>query len=383
MANRIVKGKPYPELTMWEAQPYTPEWREFGKHFPFTVPLELFEHCQTHNYPCIVGGTGEYYPIGIGFFNFDIDYFSLLSKEVLSALKEKTLKILFYYHEGDDPYSIQLRLNALCTVHKLSYTCYKFISGNTEADKIPGFIYFPDHELLYWHRNKNIQATPVHFNIRKKDFTALSRTHKWWRATAMADLVRRRLLENSYWSYNMDIVTGQPETDNPIEVDSFNNLRNDVTVFLRNAPYTCDSMSTTQQNNHALIETDHYNNAYFHIILETHFDAGGTNGAFLTEKTFKVIKHGQPFIIVGCPGSLLTLRKLGYRTFDNVIDNRYDDVHNNTERWTKIVSTITQLKEQNLHELFVKCKDDIIHNQNLFLNSKYFRLNILNERLDK
>jgi len=382
VADCVIKGKPYPPLTKWQAEPYTPAWREFGKHWPYIVPLELFEHCQTHNYPCSIAPHGDLYPIGLGFFNFKIDYFGLLNADILQSLKDNKLKILFYYHEGDNPYAIHQQLNSLCIIHNLPLDCYRFISGNTEADKIRGMVYFPDHELLYWHRNRNVAGVVLHLNQREKDFTVLSRTHKWWRATVMSDLHKQGLLNNSYWSYRTDIATDEPFTDNPIEIDSLDRVREHMDKFLLGAPYTCDSMDENQHNDHGLIESSHYTNSYCHIILETHFDADGSKGAFLTEKTFKVIKHGHPFVIAGCPGSLCALRKLGYKTFDHAIDNSYDDEMDNTKRWCKLVNTIKQIKQENLHSWFIKCSDDINYNQQLFTSSKYSRLNTLFERLN-
>jgi hypothetical protein len=43
------------------------------------------------------------------------------------------------------------------------------------------------------------------------------------------------------------------------------------------------------------------------LCLETHFDADQSGGAFLTEKTFKPIKHGQMFFVAGPAGSLQTV----------------------------------------------------------------------------
>jgi len=377
VTDRIVKDKIYPALAQWEATPYTPGWRLFAKNWPNTIPLELLEHCRTHNYPCSIASTGPgFYAIGIGFFNFDVDYFKLIPDWVY----KNNNTVLFYYHEGDNPYRIKQRLDELCVKHKLSINCYRFISGNTEADKIPGFIYFPDHELLYWHRNQHITPGPINLNTRSKEFTALSRTHKWWRATVMADMVRNKILINSYWSYCTDITLTESFVDNPIEVGSLL-INSDIDNFLAGAPYTCDTQTAEQHNDHSQIESAHYLDAYCNIVLETHYDADQSGGTFLTEKTFKPIKHGQPFVIVGAPGSLATLRKLGYRTFDHAIDNSYDLVQDNTQRWQQTLQTIQQIQQQDMHTWFQKCHDDIEHNQQLFLSSKYARLNNLLERL--
>ena len=385
VADRVVRNKAYPALARWPAQPYTAEWRQFVQHWPNTVPAELYEHFNTHGIEYRLSDfnnpvSGAYYTVGIGFFNFDVDYFALMSEQVRRQLRREELTVLFYYHEGDNPFRIRDRLDELCQNHLLPSNCYRFVSGNTAAEGIPGFVYFPDHELLYWHRNQQIPPTPVHSNKRLRDFTVLSRTHKWWRATVMTDLHRTGLLNNSYWSYRTDVATDEAETDNPIEVDTLG-IRTDIEQFLSNGPYSCDTLTPEQHNDHHLIETNHFTNSYCNIILETHFDADGSGGAFLTEKTFKAIKHGQPFVVVGCPGSLAALRELGYRTFDHAVDNSYDTIQNNTERWIAVRSAIAQLKSQDLHTWFESCRSDVEHNQQLFCSSKASRLNTLLERI--
>lgn len=376
VCDRIIKDKAYPALARHSAEPYTAEWRQFVQYWPNTVPCELHEHCVTHNYPhTLTTESGDYYTIGLGFFNFDLDYFALIPEKILDRAKN----ILFYYHEGDNPYNIKKRLDHLCDQHGLNRNLYRFISGNTVADEIPQFAWFPDHELLYWHRNRNILPASVHLNPRPYDFTLLSRTHKWWRATVVADLHRAGLLDNSQWSYNTVDIGDRPE-DNPIEIDSFDQLRTAVDGFLAHAPYSCDATTIEEQNDHHRTEYQHYLASYFNIVVETHFDADGSGGAFLTEKTFKPIKHGQPFVIVGAPGSLQALRNLGYRTFDNVIDTNYDTINDNTKRWLAIRSQIETIKQNPAH-YFNACLDDVLHNQHLFAQSKYNRLNSLLERL--
>jgi hypothetical protein len=382
--DRIEQDKAYPALAVWSAQPYTPGWRQFVHHWPNTIPFELLEHCRTHGVRCnlttVENSSGGYYPVGLGFFNFDVDYFGLMNRLVQDRLRNQTLIALFYYHEGDNPVRIKERLDQLCMSHHLSTNCYRFVSGNTAADQIPGFAYFPDHELLFWHRNQEVVPAKIHLAARPFEFTALSRTHKWWRAIVMSDMERSGLLSHSQWSYGITDI-GDRFNDNPIEIDHEPDLRVTVEKFVSRAPYVCDSMTPDQQNDHHLTEYAHYTQSYCNIVLETHFDADQSGGAFLTEKTFKPIKHGQPFVIVGAPGSLAALRSLGYRTFDHVIDNSYDMETNNTQRWIKIKSAINQIKSQDMHEWFANCVDDLQHNQQLFCSSKQGRLNTLLERL--
>lgn len=386
VADRIVKGKAYPALATWQAEPYTTDWQKFVQHYPHTVPCELHEHCQDFGVPYHLWSiddafpVGSYYTIGIGFFNFNVDYFGLMSDKVQDALRTGQLTALFYYHEGDNPYNIKERLDNLCLAWQLPQECYRFVSGNTEAKKIPSFVYFPDHELLYWRRNKLTIPTPIHTNTRGRDFTVLSRTHKWWRATAVADLKRNGLLDNSYWSYNTCVTIDDNELDNPIEIDTLE-IREYLQEFLSQGPYSCDTLTDQEHNNHSMIETTHFTDSYCNIVLETHFDADQSDGAFLTEKTFKAIKHGQPFVIVGPAGSLAALRSLGYYTFDYTIDNSYDEITNNTERWQAVIAAIQKIHSGDMKQWFYSCRAGIEHNQQLFVATKADRLNRLLTRL--
>jgi hypothetical protein len=380
-ADSVVRNKAYPALAEWQALPYTAEWRQFRYHWPYTVPCELHEHCATHGFPYQINSvnsadSSSFYTVGLGFFDFAIDYFSLIPPTVF----DRGLIILFYYHEGDNPFRIKQRLDYLCQQHNRSTDCYRFVSGNTVADKIPGFAWFADHELLYWHRNQAVNATPVHLNSRPYLFTILNRTHKWWRATIMADLQRTDILESSLWSYNTDMILGDNPEDNPIQVDTLE-LGPVIEQFLQQGPYTCDSLTADQHNDHHLHVPEHYTQSYCHVVLETHFDADQSGGTFLTEKTFKPIKHGQPFVIVGPAGSLQALRDLGYKTFDHAIDNTYDLIQDNTQRWLHLHKCLTQLKTKDMHQWFLSCQADVIYNQQLFLADKQQRLNTLHDKL--
>jgi hypothetical protein len=383
VADHIVQGKAYPALAQWRAQPFTPEWHQFVHHHPSTVPVELFEHCATHHVKIdlatdIVPG---YYAIGIGFFNFGIDYFELLPKHIFHAVKFRQIKILFYYHEGDNPANIKMYLDVCCQKNQLPVDCYHFVSGNTAAEKLERFHYFPDHELLYWHRNKEVPAESIHLHRRRYNFTILNRTHKWWRATVMADLWRHGILTNSQWSYNSTIGCGDQPEDNPIEIDSIKNLRRDMNKFFLDCPHVCDDLNADQHNDHHLHVSSHYADSYCSVVLETHFDADGSDGSFLTEKTFKCLKHGHPFVVIGPPGSLNTLRQLGYKTFDHAIDNSYDWEQNNTQRWNLAREAIKQIQKYNMHDWFQSVYKDVQHNQQLFLASKHRRVNSLLSKL--
>jgi hypothetical protein len=379
--DRVIKNRIYPALTGYEARPYTQAWREFGQHWPYTVPLRLQEYFDYHEVPLKINQHTDqlkFYPIGLAFFDFTIDYISLVPLQIKEQIQLGSVKLLFYYHEGDNPERIKRRLDFLVDLHSLPENSYVFVSANSSADSLDRFVYFNDFELWYYHRNLAVPATPVHNNPRYYDFTVLNRLHKSWRATVMADMLRTRVLDCSQWSY---CETGGIDQDNPIEIDSFDGLRSDTEKFLKSGPYLWDTLDQSQRNDHSILgNTELYTNSYCNIVIETHFDADQSGGVFLTEKTFKPIKHGQLFFIVGCAGSLKELKTLGYSTFDRYIDTTYDSIINNTDRWCALRQSIKQ-SQRELSKIYAAAVREIQQNQQLFLARKTQRLNTLVEKI--
>jgi hypothetical protein len=385
VADRVIKGRIYPALAQHEARPYTQSWREFGNHYPYIVPFRLQEYCEHHGVKINIYQTTDdlpancYYPIGLGFFDFGIDYFGLIGAALSERVRLGDLRVLFYYHEGDNPERIKHRLDQLALHHQLPSDCYVFVSANSAADQLPGFVYFADFELWYWQRNHGQPPLAVHSRPREHEFTVLNRLHKSWRATAMADLHRQGILNRSYWSY---CETGVLDNNNPIEIDLIDGLRSATEQFLSHAPYISDELAQDERNNHAVTQSKYHENSYCNIVMETHFDADQSGGSFLTEKTFKPIKHGQLFFIAGPAGSLRALQNLGYRTFDSVLDNSYDQIENSTERWKKLCGSIQQAQYQ-LNIRYIAALSDIRYNQQLFQQRKTQRLNTLLEKINE
>jgi hypothetical protein len=386
VADRVIKGKIYPALAQHQGRPYTASWREFGQHWPYTTPLRLEEYCQAHGGKINIYElhselpANTFYPVSLGFFDFEIDYFEIMGSAIRGRLADQTMRVLFYYHEGDNPQRIKSRLDSLVIQHGLPQNCYVFVSSNSCADGLENFVTFADFELWYYARNREVPL-PAHTNPRTREFTVLSRLHKWWRATVMTDLQRNNILTNSYWSYCEAPIDQDYTKENPIEIDAISRLRWDLEKFIKDAPYTSDELTQDQRNDHGITVFKYHVDSYCNIVLESQFDVDQSGGAFITEKTFKPIKHGQLFFIAGGAGSLQQLRDLGYRVFDAVLDNSYDLEPNHTERWIKLCAAIKKAQAQGLDTLYKNAIQDIDHNQRLFAGSKFERLNTLHQKI--
>ena len=89
----------------------------------------------------------------------------------------------------------------------------------------------------------------------------------------------------------------------------------------------------------------------------------------LTEKTFKPIALGMPFVLTGTQGSLEYLRSYGFKTFGSVWDESYDQEPNDirrAEKLAELLKSIDQLSEKHKQELFEQTWPIIEHNWNHF-----------------
>jgi hypothetical protein len=88
----------------------------------------------------------------------------------------------------------------------------------------------------------------------------------------------------------------------------------------------------------------------------------------ITEKTFKPIAMGMPFVIVGTRGSLEYLRSYGFRTFEGIWDESYDLAEDNVriERIASLLLSLDELPPDAKQDLFEQAQQVIEHNWNHF-----------------
>ena len=86
------------------------------------------------------------------------------------------------------------------------------------------------------------------------------------------------------------------------------------------------------------INPEWYYKCKVNIVIETWFNPiiqgwdSWDEMIHITEKTWKPIYLGIPFVVVGTPGHLSSLRSYGFKTFGNIIDESYDLDTNETRR---------------------------------------------------
>lgn len=128
--------------------------------------------------------------------------------------------------------------------------------------------------------------------------------------------------------------------------------------------------------------TDYYTNTFLELVTETFSENGlsdyllDANAICVTEKTFKPILCGRPFIINSNPGFLKNLHSMGFKTFANWWDESYDSIFDIDERHNIILKNlnfINSLTKTQILEIYMEMLPILKHNFNLaahFLKGK-------------
>lgn len=108
------------------------------------------------------------------------------------------------------------------------------------------------------------------------------------------------------------------------------------------------------------LEPKPYQDTYFSLVTETVFSYPYS---FRTEKIWKPIAIGHPFIVVANTGFYRDLHNLGFQTFAHVIDESFDLIVDNQKRIERIVEVVDDLCSQDLASLMKQCYNVCKYNQ--------------------
>lgn len=107
-----------------------------------------------------------------------------------------------------------------------------------------------------------------------------------------------------------------------------------------------------------------YIDTYFSVITETVHDYPYS---FRTEKIWKPIVMGHPWLVSSNYGFLRDIRNLGFRTFGHLIDESYDLIENSQTRINKFAATVEDLAQQDLPSFLAAAKDVCKYNQQHYI----------------
>ena len=85
--------------------------------------------------------------------------------------------------------------------------------------------------------------------------------------------------------------------------------------------------------------------------------------------------HKHPFVVVSTPHYLKKLRDMGYRTFDGIIDESYDNIVDDNQRMKAIINEVKRLCNLNDNELQdyrTRALEIVEYNYNTLTSKKTF-----------
>jgi len=120
-----------------------------------------------------------------------------------------------------------------------------------------------------------------------------------------------------------------------------------------------------------VIPTQVYNDTAYSIVAETDHD---NTLSFFSEKTAKVFIARRLFVAFSGYRFLHNLRQLGFRTFDAVIDESYDLIVNDQDRYTAAFAQVKKLCELPQQQVLQTIQSVVEHNHNLIMMTDWNRM---------
>lgn len=103
-----------------------------------------------------------------------------------------------------------------------------------------------------------------------------------------------------------------------------------------------------------------YSHSHFSLVTETVFDYPHS---FRTEKIWKPIAIGHPFVVAANVGYYRDLQQLGFKTFDGIIDESFDSIKDNDQRIERLAQVVEDLAKSDLSSFAQACRSICKYNQ--------------------
>jgi hypothetical protein len=175
-------------------------------------------------------------------------------------------------------------------------------------------------------------------------YNRLVRPH---RVLFILKLQEHGLIDNGLVSYNFESRKDEHSIKQHLNfIANDSNLMERYLNLVNNGPSIIDVDTTPNLANNLVRE--HHERTFISVVSET---LVSEKTLFLSEKIWKPILTGHPFIVLGSPGTLKYLRQLGFKTFSKWFDESYDDEIDLEVRMEKIIDLLKYFRTMSIDEL--------------------------------
>ena len=319
-----------------------------------------------------------------------------LQPEIRDRINNGELDLLVVFtHEGFDDWTLKEWQDRFCTrLSRVGITrehSVRVLLGvnsmemSQHRDWRVDWIYYPFVEAL--------TQTQAHRFFRDQELPSTDFTNRKHRFMSLGGVMRvHRLIMTMYLEYlgiaEHGFITMQPSHlpwNHYVEKGS--NLHygicsnTDFKMFLdKHKTVSGDYASSNDRHNQSHVagwfNTDaYYRESCVELVQETHHAMW--NCTFPTEKTYRPMVYGLPFMINGCRGSIDTLHREGYQTFPELWDEGYQDMSAGVNPIMHIGQELSKLiTRPDFVELLNSgpVQEKLRHNQQLFMSRNHAQL---------
>jgi len=272
------------------------------------------------------------------------------NKIIFSRYRESSVKVLkvfkdYKFEKFVDGGQISMLISAEFEHPTINFCNLDFFSNA---------IYFDD----------NIKISLRYFNkIFEKEykpykFLCLNGKDRQHRIDLYNLLNEKNLIENSLFSMTRPSIL--PTINLP---ENYQDYFNDNNFSVKYGSGTADRIDWID----GLLNHNLYIDSYFSVITETH--CYETNYPFLTEKIYKPLLMGHPFLVLSTPNFYKHLKNIGYKTFDGLIDESFDTIADNKKRVEAFAQSVENLCNSDLVEFLKKAKPICEYNREVFMTN--------------
>lgn len=298
--------------------------------------------------------------------------FSCVSEKYLEHVRKGQSKImLIFLYEGysgsKGNYDLEIiekwRIQSRLPEDSIYYVTGNYLIRDLIKSKGLKFQGRPIHYFEPWNRYENDNVVKFKPIDDKFLFLSYNRNPRPQRIQILLILLREKLFHRGWISLNQLIYPPMPD-DN---MEHFNYLKD-------NAPFVIDDRYDLYYNLAINITKEDYEKTFISLITESLAD---DDTLFFSEKIWKPIMVGHPFILYGNQYSLKLLKEWGFKTFDKWIDESYDEISDRVHRANKIVSELKKFENKSIEELTEirgEMQEVCQYNQNhykIYFNKKY------------
>lgn len=295
-------------------------------------------------------GRNHLYVINVysySFFSDNLDIgFNCVSENYLNDIREGKSKIvMLFLYEGysgsKGNYDLEIiekwRVDANLPVNSIYYISGNLLCKQIVEEKKLGYQGRPIQYFEPW--NKYNENTIIDFKpVNEKNlYLTYNRNPRHHRVQLILNLLKHNIFDRGLISLS-ELVYKTPEDANVEHVDFLKN----------NAPFVISEGCDLFYNMCCNITKEDYEKTFISMVTETLVDEGTL---FISEKIWKPIMVGHPFIVYGNLGTLKFLKSMGYKTFDKWISEEYDNEPDSGKRCNLITEELVKLSTKTVEEL--------------------------------